>query len=96
MQAVVVESDWSIYEQVWALVKQEAEGKSPQLSLYDRMANQVADLKRELSEAKRAGYIVGMSLYQSGMPFTSLDDETQAALNLLVPTMALPKEQNNG
>lgn len=52
MQAVVVESDWSIYEQVWALVQQEAEGASPQLSLYDRLANQVAGLKRELSEAK--------------------------------------------
>ena len=58
MQAVVVESDWSIYEQVWALVKQEAEGKSPQLSLYDRLANQVADLKRELSEAKIAQEIL--------------------------------------
>ena len=26
-ECVVVESDWSIYEQVWALVQQEAESK---------------------------------------------------------------------
>lgn len=52
LRCVVVESDWKIYDEVWALVQQEAEGASPQLSLYDRLANQVADLKRELSEAK--------------------------------------------
>lgn len=47
LRCVVVESDWKIYNEVWALVQQESEGTLPQQSLYERLANQVADLKRE-------------------------------------------------
>lgn len=47
LRCVVVESDWKIYNEVWALVQQESEVTLPQQSLYERLANQVADLKRE-------------------------------------------------